>query len=64
MTPVNYIGIAAIIGGAYFTVTNVRALYGLGCHRPAAMLLGSIGVVYLGFYLKNMKTEKEETSEE
>ena len=40
MTPVNYLGIAAIIGGGYFAVSNLRTLYGMGCHIPAGMLLG------------------------
>ena len=35
MTPVNYLGIAAIIGGGYFAVSNLRTLYGMGCHIPA-----------------------------
>jgi|TARA_B100001094_G_C17408372_1_gene428957 hypothetical protein len=64
MTPVNYLGIAAIIGGGYFAVSNLRTLYSMGCHVPAGMLLGSVGVVYLGFYLKNKAPESSEESEE
>ena len=63
MTPVNYLGIATIIGGGYFAVSNLRTLYGMGCHIPAGMLLGSVGVVYLGFYLKNKVSETEESEE-
>ena len=37
MTPVNYLGIAAIIGGGYFAVSNLRTLYSMGCH---ALLYG------------------------
>jgi hypothetical protein len=59
MTPVNYLGIAAIIGGGYFAVSNLRTLYSMGCHVPAGMMLGSVGVIYLGFYLKNQVTEEE-----
>ena len=64
MTPVNYLGIAAIIGGGYFAVSNLRTLYSMGCHVPAGMLLGSVGVVYLGFHLKNKASESSEESEE
>ena len=64
MTPVNYLGIAAIIGGGDFAVSNLRTLYSMGCLVPAGMLLGSVGVVYLGFYLKNKAPESSEESEE
>jgi len=62
MTPINYLGVAAIIGGGYFVGSSLRTLYSMGCHIPAGMLLGSIGVLYLGFHLKNkvVETEPEE----
>jgi hypothetical protein len=63
MTPLNYAGIAVMIGGGYFVIMNLRSLYAMGCHRPAGMLLGSIGVIYLGLKLVN-KADAEEPAEE
>ena len=60
MGPINYLGIVAIIGGGYFTVSNLRSLYSMGCHVPAGIMLGSVGVIYLGFYLKNKVPEEPE----
>lgn len=60
MTPINYLGIAIIIGGGYFVVANLRTLYSMGCHRPAAMMLGAVGVVTLGLFFTNKSTEEPE----
>jgi hypothetical protein len=64
MTPLNYAGIAVMIGGGYFVIMNLRSLYAMGCHRPAGMLLGSIGVIYLGLKLVNKADAEEEPAEE
>jgi len=58
-------GIATIVGGGYFAIANLRALYGMGCHRPATVLVGSVGAIYLGLRLVQIKTPaKEATSDE
>lgn len=64
MTPLNYAGIAVMIGGGYFVIMNLRSLYAMGCHRPAGMLLGSVGVIYLGLKLVNKAAAEEEPAEE
>jgi hypothetical protein len=55
-------GIAAIVGGGYFAIANLRALYGMGCHRPASLLVGSIGALYLGLRLVQSKPKAEGAS--
>jgi len=55
-------GIGVIIGGGYFAIANLRALYGMGCHRPASLLVGSIGAIYLGLRLVQSKPKTEEAS--
>ncbi len=53
-----------MIGGGYFVIMNLRSLYAMGCHRPAGMLLGSVGVIYLGLKLVNKAAAEEEPAEE
>lgn len=51
MGPLNYLGIAVIIGGGWLTYTNLKDLYTRGCHTPALYLIGSFGVVAGGIWL-------------
>ena len=55
-------GITTIVGGGYFAIANLRALYGMGCHRPATVLVGSVGAIYLGLRLVQIKTPAKEAS--
>ena len=66
MGPLNYLGIAVIVGGGWLTYTNLKDLYTRGCHTPALYLIGSFGVIAVGIWLVKLKTgskKKEESSD-